>query len=197
MTEPERNENPVEGTLPETERANGPTLAEALQQIEALNNELIEAHDKTLRAMAETENTRRRAERDRQDTAKFAVTSFARDLLSVADNLRRALGAIPEDQREANEQLKNIYTGVESTERELLRALERNGIKKIEALDRKFDPNFHEVMFEAAIPGKDPGTVIQVMEQGYMIHDRLLRPARVGVSKSDDLAEGSRIDENV
>lgn len=197
MTEPERNENPAENNLPETESIDAPTLEEALKQIELLNNELIGAHDKTLRAMAEAENTRRRAERDRQDTAKFAVTSFARDLLSVADNLRRALGAIPEDQREGNEHLKNIYTGVDATERELLRALERNGIKKIEALHQKFDPNFHEVMFEAAIPGKEPGIIIQVMDQGYMIHDRLLRPARVGVSKSDDLAEGSRIDQNV
>lgn len=153
-----------------------------------LQAKLAEANDKTLRALAEVENIRRRSERERQDTAKFAVAGFARDLLSVADNLRRALQAIPEDQRTQNEALQQIFTGVEATERELLRSFEKNGIKKIEPLDERFDPNLHEVMFEAEISGKQPGTVIQILEPGYVIHERLLRPARVGVAKGDTAA---------
>jgi molecular chaperone GrpE len=147
--------------------------------------------------MAEAENVRRRAERERQDTAKFSVSSFARDLLTVSDNLRRALNAITPEQRDKNEQLKNIFTGVEATERELLRVFEKNGIRKVEPLNQKFDPNLHEVIFETPAEGKVPGTVIQVVESGYMIHERLLRPARVGVAKGGDGPEGSKIDQQV
>lgn len=161
---------------------NGPTLEEALKQITALNAKAADAHDKMLRAMAEAENTRRRAEKDRQDTAKFSVSSFARDLLSVADNLRRALDAVPADQRGGNA----IYEGVEATERELLRIFERNNISKVEPLNQKFDPNLHEVIFEMPSADKEPGTVMQVVQPGYMIHERLLRPARVGVAKAPE-----------
>lgn len=185
---------------------NGPTLAEALQQVAALNKQVAdltkqtaETHDKMLRALADAENTRRRAERDRTDTAKFSVTGFARDLLTVSDNLRRALNAIPSDHRDANEQLNTIYEGVEATERELLRVFEKNSISKIEPLGQKFDPNLHEVIFEIPSADKEPGTILQVVEPGYMIHERLLRPARVGVAKSNGAAPsgGSRVDEQV
>jgi len=185
---------------------NGPTLAEALQQVAALNKQVAdvtkqaaEAQDKMLRALADAENTRRRAERDRTDTAKFSVTGFARDLLTVSDNLRRALNAIPADHRDSNEQLNTIYEGVEATERELLRVFQKNSISKIEPLDQKFDPNLHEVIFEIPSADKVAGTVLQVVEPGYMIHERLLRPARVGVAKSMDgggtPSEGSIIDQ--
>jgi len=113
----------------------------------------------------------------------------------VADNLRRALDAITPDQREKNEQLKNIFMGVEATERELLRVFENNGIRKIEPLHQKFDPNLHEVLFEAPAEGKAPGTIIQVVEPGYIIHERLLRPARVGVAGGGDVSAAPGIDQ--
>ncbi len=199
MAEPEEipAEDNTENMKPESAAdPNAPTLEEALQQIAALDKKAAEAHDKMLRALADAENTRRRAERDREDTAKFAVTSFARDLLSVSDNLKRALDAMPADQRGGNA----IYEGVAATERELMRILEKNGIKKIEPLNQKFDPNVHEVIFEIPSADKPAGTVLQVVETGYMIHERLLRPARVGVSKNDGTApggEGSIIDQEV
>lgn len=194
-----RQEKPADAAPTENVSAepNTLTLDEALKQIAELEKKLAETSDKMLRALAEADNTRRRAERERQDTAKFSVSSFARDMLSVSDNLRRALNAIPPEQREQNEQLKNIYTGVESTERELLRVFESNSIKKIEPLHQKFDPNLHEVLFESPDTDKPAGTVVQVIESGYMIHDRLLRPARVGVAKGTETPEGSVLDAQV
>ncbi len=164
---------------------NGPTLQEALQQVRVLGQEIADMKDKMLRVMADADNTRRRSERDLRDTAKFAVTAFARDMLSVSDNLKRALEAIPADQLETNAQLKTIYEGVEATERELMRAMAKNGITKIEPLGQKFDPNMHEVIFEIPSMDSEPGTVLQVVETGYMIHERLLRPARVGIAKNE------------
>ncbi len=177
------------------ETAAMPTLEEALKQIGVLDAALAEANDKMLRSLAEAENTRRRAERDKQDTAKFSVASFARDMLTVADNLKRALNAITPEARAADPMLQNLFTGVDATERELQRIFEKNGIKKIDPLGQKFDPNQHEVMFET--PAGAPGTVTQVIDQGYMIHERLLRPARVGVAKGEDMSEGARLDQNV
>jgi molecular chaperone GrpE len=178
--------------------AGGPTIEEALKQIEMLGKEALDSKDKMLRALAEAENTRRRAERDRADASKFAVTGFARDMLSVSDNLRRALSAIPAEQRNNNEQLKTIYEGVEATERELLRAFEKNGIVKVDPQGQKFDPNLHEVIFEIPSADKEAGTVLQVVESGYMIHERLLRPARVGVAKNDGpTTAGAKIDQQV
>lgn len=205
MTDAQENQipetEPAETAQGETTRAETtPDNVERLHadpRIAELEAKLKDTTDKALRALAEAENTRKRSERDRQDTAKFAVSSFARDLLGVADNLRRALQAITPEQQAENETLKNIYTGVEATERELLRALEKNGIKKIEPLDQPFDPNFHEVMFEAEIPGKAPGTIIQILEAGYTIHERILRPARVGVAKGDASGTSGHLDQNV
>ena len=172
-------------------------LADAHDRIVELEAKLAEVTDKTLRALAEAENTRKRMEKERQDTAKFAVSSFARELLSVADNLARALSAITPEQRAENEALKNIFIGVEATEREMMRLMENNGIKKIDALGKAFDPNIHEVMFEADAPDKTPGIIIQVLDNGYMIHERLLRPARVGVAKGGTANEGGHVDESV
>ena len=202
MTEPLSDEIPEGQNEEQTTLQpdpNGPTLTEALQQIEILNREAAESKDKMLRALADAENTRRRAERDRTDASKFAVTGFARDMLSVSDNLRRALNAIPAEQRNSNEQLKTIYEGVEATERELLRIFEKNGIIKVDPLNQKFDPNLHEVIFEIPSADKEAGTILQVVEAGYLIQERLLRPARVGVAKNDGSAvsAGSTIDQEV
>lgn len=179
----------------------GEGMAEALAAAEArvaeLEARLAEMNDKALRALAEADNTRKRMEKERQDTVKFAVSSFARDLLSVADNLGRALAAIPPEQRTQDGPLKTIFTGVEATERELLRVLENNGIKKIDPQGQLFDPNLHEVMFEIDAPDQKPGTILQVMEPAYTIHDRLLRSARVGVAKGGVATEGSQLDESV
>ena len=195
MTDPQHQEIPESEAQPES--VPDVTPDDTSQQFAELTKKLAETHDKMLRALAELENTRRRAERERQDTAKFSVASFARALLTVSDNLRRALDAIPEDERDKNEQLKTIFIGVESTERELLRIFENNGIKKIDSINKKFDPNLHEVLFETSAEGKDSGIITQVIEPGYMIHERLLRPARVGVAKSDTAPEGSKVDKQV
>lgn len=152
--------------------------------ITALQNELKEARDQTLRALAEVDNVRKRAVREREDASKYAVTAFARDLLAVSDNLRRALEAVPADLA-TDERVKPLLQGIEATERELLKSFEKSGIRKIEPVNEIFNPNFHEVMFEAPGTGKAPGTIIQVIEPGYVLNDRLLRPARVGVAKND------------
>lgn len=167
------------------------------QAPDELEKKLAETNDKMLRALAELENLRKRSERERQDTAKFAVSAFARDLLSVSDNLKRALMAIAPEVRAQDERLNSIYAGVEATERELLRVFESNGIKKIEPLGQKFDPNMHEVLFESPADGKEAGIIIQVIEPGYVIHERLLRPARVGVAAGGGRSGGSVVNEEV
>ncbi len=201
------NEQPQEDLTPDTAEELGSNqenvvdLKEAgsdqADRIRQLEERLGETNDRLLRALAEADNTRKRLEKERQDTAKYAVSSFARDLLSVADNLRRALAAITPEQREQNAEFKNIAIGVEATERELLNLFERNGIKKIDPLGQLFDPNLHDVIFESDATGQPAGTIIQVVESGYTIHDRLLRPARVGVAKASGDPQsdaGNRID---
>ncbi len=171
------------------------TPASGDARIAELEAKLAESNDRALRALAEADNTRKRLEKERQDTAKYAISGFARDLLSVSDNLRRALQAITPEQREASAEMKNIYVGVEMTERVLQQLFEKNGIKKIEPQGQMFDPNLHEVMFESDIPGQAAGTIVQVIEAGYTIHDRLLRPARVGVAKGESsLESGGHLD---
>jgi len=149
-------------------------------RIQVLEEENARIKDHMVRALADAENTRKRAVKEREDASKFAISGFAKDILSVADNLRRALEAIPEEQ---TEQLQSLINGIEATERELLRTFEKNGIQKLEPLDQQFDPNFHEVMFEAPIPDKAAGTIIQIIEPGYVLNNRILRPARVGIAK--------------
>lgn len=156
--------------------------------VAALQKELDEAKDKMIRAVAEAENARKRAQKEREDARKFAVTGFSKDIITVADNLRRALEAVPEELLAEQEQVKALVDGIAATERELLRAFEKNGIKKLTPdLDKGevFDPNIHEVMFEAPGTGQPAGTIIQVMEPGYTLNDRLIRPARVGVAKDE------------
>lgn len=167
-------------------------------KITVLEEELAKAKDHLLRALADTENTRKRALKEREDATKYAISSFARDLLDFADNFHRALESIPDELKNADERISNVISGIEAMEKEFLRVFEKNGIRKIEPLDQIFDPNFHEVLFETPGTGKPGGTIIQVIEAGYMIKDRLLRPARVGVAKSDGTgappASGGHID---
>ncbi len=165
--------------------------AELERALTEANGKIAELKDQVLRALAETENVRRRVQRDRDDAVKYAASGFAKELLPVADNLRRALDAIPKDALETDEALRTLATGVEMTERLLLAAFERHQIKRIEALGQKFDSNLHQAMFEVPGSGQPAGTVVQVMEAGYTIHDRLLRPALVGVAKAELAAGGN------
>lgn len=164
-------------------------------EVERLADEVAELNDKLLRAVAETENLRRRTTREREETGKYAVTGFARDLLSVADNLRRALDSLSDEIR-GDEALGGLISGVEMTERELLNAFERHGIKCIDPEGEKFDHNFHQAMFEVADSDQPAGTVISVMQPGYVIAERLLRPAMVGIAKggNDDSGGGDNND---
>ncbi|MFV3131177.1 nucleotide exchange factor GrpE [Niveispirillum sp. KHB5.9] len=154
-------------------------------RVAQLEAEVASLKDQLLRNLAEAENVRRRAEREREDTAKYAVAKFAKDLLSAADNMRRAVEAVSEDVRAENQAVGNLLTGVEATERQLTAAFERAGIAKVEALGAPADPNFHQIMMEIENTGKPAGTVVQVLQAGYTIHGRLLREAIVGVAKGD------------
>jgi molecular chaperone GrpE len=165
-------------------------VAELERALADADTKIAELKDQTLRALAESENVRRRVQRDRDEALKFATTGLAKDLLPVADNLRRALDAIPKDALETDEALRNFATGVEMTERLLLAALERHQIKRIEAVGQKFDANLHQAMFEVPGTGQPAGTVVQVLEAGYTIQDRLLRPALVGIAKAEAVASG-------
>lgn len=155
--------------------------------IENLQVEFEKMKDQWLRAIAEAENIRRRALKDREEAQKFAVSNFARDMLSVSDNLQRALETFPSG-NEVPEAFKAFMEGVQMTQTELLTIFERQGIKKINPLNEKFDPNFHQAMFEVESADHQPGTVLQVLQHGFVLHERLLRPALVGVSK---MASGS------
>lgn len=158
--------------------------ASAEDVIVKLAQENEELKDRALRAAAEMENLRRRTARDVQDARSYAIANFARDMLSVSDNLRRALDAIPAQSREAGDAgLAALIEGVEMTERAMLSALERHGVRPIEPEGERFDPNFHQAMFEVPNPEVPANTVVQVVQTGYVIGERVLRPAMVGVSR--------------
>jgi molecular chaperone GrpE len=158
-------------------------------KIAALEDELRNAKDQILRALAETENTRKRGLKDRDDARKYAVTDFARDLLDFSDNFSRALASIPAEAA-GDERIKGVMDGLRAMEGSLLATLDKHGIKKITPLGEPFNPNFHEVMFEAPGSGKPPGTIVQVVDSGYVLHDRLLRPARVGIARDEGRNSG-------
>lgn len=160
------------------------TQEEPLSEEDDLKNEIAQLKDQLLRALAETENVRRRADRERKETADYAITKFARDLLSLSDNLSRALETVPAGEAELSDPLKNFIEGIRLTEREMSNIFERYGIKKIMPLGEKFDHNWHQAMFEIESADQEPGTVLQVLQAGYKLQDRLLRPAMVGVSKA-------------
>ena len=147
-----------------------------------LAKELEEVRQHVLYAQAETQNVRRRLEQEKQTAATYAATAFARDMLSVKDNLDRALAAIPEDLRQ-DERMKPLIAGIEATGRELDTVFQRNGITRVEAVGQALDPHRHQAMIEVPSAEAEPGTIVQEMQSGYMIKDRLLRPALVGVAK--------------
>lgn len=180
MSEENIGENEVE--TPETETSED---AEVESPFAKLEGELEKLRNEVLYAQAETQNVRRRLEKEKADVSAYAATGFARDMLSVADNLARALAAIPAELRE-DERIKPLLTGIEMTAKELENVFQRNGISKIEALGAKLDPNRHQAMVELPSADAEPGTVIQEMQGGYMIKDRLLRPALVGVAKTPE-----------
>jgi molecular chaperone GrpE len=172
-------------------------LSPTQKRVVELEVELAQAKDKMLRVAAEAENTKRRALNEKEDARKYATSNFARDLLSVADNMRRALDSVKAETNDSDQLFRTVVEGIQFTEQALLKAFESNGIKPIDPIDELFNPNFHEVMFETPMPGKQPGTVIEVIELGYILNDRLLRPARVGVAKSEETSPGAQLDEQV
>ena len=152
--------------------------------VETLQKEAAEARDRMLRTLAEMENLRKRTTKEVADARLYGITGFARDVLDIADNLQRALDAVPAEARAtADPGLISLIEGVELTERSLLNALEKHGVKKLDPQGQKFDPNFHQAMFEVPDPSVPSGTVVQVMQAGYTIGERVLRPALVGVAK--------------
>lgn len=162
---------------------------EPLDPVAALEIEVADLKDKLLRTMADMENLRRRAEREKAEATLYAATNFARDVLPVGDNLARALESMSEEARlNADESVKNLLEGVALTQRELLNTLQKHNIKIIEPMGEKFDPNLHQAMYEVPDPEAINGTVVSVMQAGYSIGDRVLRPAMVGVAKSDKKA---------
>ena len=184
MNEDQNLQDQVETTMEaapeEAGSASGNGDQERLGQLE---KELEEVRQQVLYAQAETHNVRRRLEQEKQNAATYAATGFARDMLSVKDNLERALAAVPEEFR-GDERLKGLITGIEATGRELENVFQRNGITRIESSGQKLDPNRHQAMVEIPSPDAEPGTIVQEMQSGYMIKDRLLRPALVGVAKA-------------
>ncbi|MDP9126996.1 MAG: nucleotide exchange factor GrpE [Pseudomonadota bacterium] len=178
MTEPRtkmQDEENAESQMPGSDSLAGGDAAASS------GGQVAELKDQLLRALAETENTRRRAQKEREDTQKYAVANFAKEMLNVADNFRRALEAVPKSSDDAG--MKNLVTGVEAIERQLQQAFDRFGIKELDPLGKPFDPHFHRVMMEIDDPDQAPGTVVQVLQAGYVIHDRLLREALVAVAK--------------
>jgi len=154
-----------------------------LDRLGELEKELEEVRQHVLYAQAETQNVRRRLEQEKQNAAAYAATGFARDMLSVKDNLDRALAHVPDELRQ-DEKISALLAGIEATGRELDAVFQRNGISRIEALGQPLDPNRHQAMIEVPTDEAEPGTIVQEMQAGYMIKDRLLRPALVGVAKA-------------
>lgn len=154
--------------------------------LEALKAEVETLKDQRLRALAEAENIRRRAEREKADASQYAVTKFARDMLGIADNFARALAACPPALRDAADpQVKAVLDGVEATDRQLISTLESYGVKQVDTADGKFDPNLHQAIAEVPGNGKPAGTIVDVVQTGFMINDRLLRPAMVTVARKE------------
>ena len=176
--EPKRAEDQENGAVAEPEAAN------ENNPVAVLEAQVAELRDKFLRAVAETENVRKRAEREVADERVYGITGFARDILAVADNLTRTLDAVGADARStADGSLKALLEGVELTDRELQKALAKNGIRRIDPQGEKFDPNFHQAVFEVPDANVPVGMVAQVIQPGYAVGNRVLRPAMVGVSK--------------
>ena len=188
MAKAENTQASTNTDQPEDEGAQGkvpPDLQEAdpiLEELEALRAERDELQDRFMRALADMENTRKRGERDRREAEQYGGSKLARDMLPVYDNLKRALDSVDEEQRKA---VPGMIEGIELTMRELLNVFKKHGIIQIAPqVGDRFDPQIHEAMFEAPVPGTKAGDIIEVMGEGFMLHDRLLRPAQVGVSST-------------
>src|SRR5256886_5178184 len=180
---PDKNDQGPIQAPPETSISQTPAAPNEDPMV-ALAREAADYKDKLLRSLAEMENLRKRTERQVADARDYGIASFARDILAVADNMQRALGALDAELREkADAGVKALLDGVELTERELLKVLEKHGVKKFEPLGEKFDPNLHQAMYEVADPSVPAGTVAQGVQAGYMIGDPMLRPALVAVAK--------------
>lgn len=177
--------------LPDSENPHAAEFA----VLQALQDEVASLKDQRLRALAEAENIRRRAEKEKNEASQYAVTKFARDMLGIADNFARALAAVPAEVRAAADpQVKAVLDGVEATDRQLLQTLERYGVKAVDTSDGKFDPNLHQAIAEVPGNGKPGGTIVDVVQSGYMIGERLLRPAMVTVAKKDMSAQPAGVD---
>ena len=169
--------------LANTEAQAPDPAAQASAELTALIAENSDVRDRLLRTMADMENLRRRTEREKADNARYAISNFARDVLTVGDNLRRTIEHVPADAAAQDPALKSFLDGVELTERELLNVLERHGVTRIDPVGQRFDPNCHQAMYEVENPDVPEGTVVDVMQAGYVIGDRCLRPALVAVAK--------------
>ena len=155
---------------------------EPSKSLDELEAKISELKDQLLRTVADSENLRKRLEREKDQTRKFGIANFAKDLLSIADNLGRALDAAPNKEGIENQAIENFVLGVQMTEQELQKAFDNNNIRKIDPLGEKFDYNFHQAMFEVEETDQEPGIIVQVLQPGYAIDDRILRPAMVGVA---------------
>lgn len=198
MNQPQKDEYSPEENLPQQPENGSPLSAEGDENIDLGVNvaptdeqegKITELRDQLMRALAETENVRKRAQRDLEETNKYAVTGFARSLISVLENLQRATQSIPLELRDNAPAVKSLAEGVEMTQRELLAVFEKQGIRRIEPLGEKFDHNYHQAMTQIPDEKAEPGTILQVFQAGYVIHDRLLQPALVAVAKRGE-AEG-------
>ena len=180
MTDTTSGTDGVETETPET----AAPAETAPDPVAALTRETADLKDRLLRTLAEMENLRRRTEREVADARTYGITNFARDILAVADNMERAMKALDDEIRDKAEAgVKALLDGVELTERELIKAMEKHGVKKLEPQGQKFDPNLHQAMYEIPDESVPAGTVVQIMQPGYTIGERVLRPALVGVSK--------------
>ncbi len=150
----------------------------------SVEEKLEDAENRLLRTLAETENLRKRYEREKEDLSNYVISNFAKETLAILDNLQRALSSIKtNDFKDTDENIKTFVEGIELTEKQIITIFEKFKIEKVKSLDSNFDPNFHQAMFEVESKDKEPGTVVEVVQEGYKIGDRLLRPALVGVSK--------------
>jgi len=154
--------------------------------VENQKNEIQGLKDQLLRSLADSENLRKRTTKEIADAKRYSHISFVRDLVSSVDNLQRALKAVPDDKSELSEPVKNLIIGLEIVEKEIINTFEKHNLKEISPLHEKFDYNLHQAMFEVPTTDKDPGYVVEVSQKGYLLHDRLVRPAMVGISKKPD-----------
>jgi len=186
MTEEKNND---QDTAEQTEAGGAEAVPEAAgeqtseDRVRQLETELAELKDRSLRALADAENTRRRAQRELSDARKYAASGIIKDLLNVSDNLHRALESCPAELREKDEQVKNLVIGVEMVAKDLLNAFEKHGVRKIEPLGEPFNHDLHQAMYEVENTGKPNGTIVETLQAGFVMHDRLLRPAMVAVAK--------------